>query len=278
MLQIKSFMRFFLLITVVFSFFGSSLHSQEMPAAAQEIEDSRANLLSYSIETAEQGENYLKLELDKPVPFNLSKQGPAEYILSLDNSKPSLELAESVDVPVDAGQIRSARAVELNDSTQVRIFAETGTFLSARQTSSGIVVALKDAAINLEDVRAQAAEDAASQDAALEAELEEEFEEGFDDVFESQYTGRLISLDLQDTDIDNALRIIAEVSNLNIIASDDVTGKVTLRLQDVPWDQALDVILKTNGLDMVREGNVVRIAPLEKLRACLLYTSDAADE
>ena len=83
---------------------------------------------------------------------------------------------------------------------------------------------------------------------------------------EKRYAGRLISLDLQDTDIDNALRIIAEVSNLNIIASDDVTGKVTLRLIDVPWDQALDVILKTNGLDKVQEGNVIRIAPVEKLR------------
>src|SRR5262249_46741754 len=62
------------------------------------------------------------------------------------------------------------------------------------------------------------------------------------------------------------LRIIAEVSNLNIIASDDVTGKVTLRLIDVPWDQALDVILKTNGLDEVTEGNVIRIAPIDKLR------------
>jgi len=83
----------------------------------------------------------------------------------------------------------------------------------------------------------------------------------------SRYTGRLISLDLQDTDIDNALRIIAEVSNLNIVASDEVTGKVTLRLTDVPWDQALDVILKTNGLDKVLEGNVMRIAPVDKLRS-----------
>ncbi len=82
----------------------------------------------------------------------------------------------------------------------------------------------------------------------------------------AKYTGRLISLDLQDTDIDNALRIIAEVSNLNIVASEDVKGKVTLRLLDVPWDQALDVILKTNGLDKVVEGSVMRIAPIEKLK------------
>jgi type IV pilus assembly protein PilQ len=82
----------------------------------------------------------------------------------------------------------------------------------------------------------------------------------------ARYTGKLISLDLQDTDIDNALRIIAEVSNLNIVASEEVVGKVTLRLTDVPWDQALDVILKTHALDKVLEGNVMRIAPIDKLR------------
>ena len=82
----------------------------------------------------------------------------------------------------------------------------------------------------------------------------------------ARYTGKLISLDLQDTDIDNALRIIAEVSNLNIVATEEVIGKVTLRLTDVPWDQALDVILKSHGLDSVQEGNVVRIAPIERLK------------
>lgn len=80
------------------------------------------------------------------------------------------------------------------------------------------------------------------------------------------YTGRLISLDLQDADIDSALRIIAEVSNLNIVAGDGVSGKVTLKLVDVPWDQALEVILKSQGLDKVLKGNVLRVAPVDKLR------------
>jgi type IV pilus assembly protein PilQ len=83
----------------------------------------------------------------------------------------------------------------------------------------------------------------------------------------SSYTGRLISLDLQDADIDSALRIIAEVSNLNIVAGDGVAGKVTLKLVDVPWDQALEVILKSHGLDKVLEGNVLRVAPVDKLKA-----------
>jgi len=76
-----------------------------------------------------------------------------------------------------------------------------------------------------------------------------------------QYTGRRISLDLKDVEIDDVLRLIAEVSDLNVIAGDDVAGKVTIRLVDVPWDQALDVILLTKGLGFVRVGSVLRIAP-----------------
>ncbi len=80
------------------------------------------------------------------------------------------------------------------------------------------------------------------------------------------YTGRKLSLEFRDGDIHDVLRIIAEVSNKNIIAGDDVKGKVTLRMINVPWDQALDIILQANALGKVTVGNVVRIAPAEKLR------------
>ena len=81
------------------------------------------------------------------------------------------------------------------------------------------------------------------------------------------YTGRRISLDFKDVEITDVLRLIAEVSDLNIIAGDEVTGEVTIRLVDVPWDQALDVILLTKGLGFVRVGNVLRIAPSDLLKA-----------
>ncbi len=79
------------------------------------------------------------------------------------------------------------------------------------------------------------------------------------------YRGRRISLDFKDADIHNVLRLLAEVSNLNIIASSDVKGKVTVRMVNVPWDQALDVILQTLGLGYVRIGNVIRVAPRKEL-------------
>jgi len=81
------------------------------------------------------------------------------------------------------------------------------------------------------------------------------------------YVGRRISLDFKDAEIDDVLRLVAEVSDLNVIAGDEVGGKVTIRLVDVPWDQALDVILMTQGLGFERVGNVLRIAPQDLIQA-----------
>ncbi|MFH1148766.1 MAG: type IV pilus secretin PilQ [Pseudomonadota bacterium] len=80
------------------------------------------------------------------------------------------------------------------------------------------------------------------------------------------YTGQKVSLDFQSADMHNVLRLLAEVSNLNIVAGEDVAGKVTMKLNKVPWDQALDVIIAANGLGMMRTGDIIRIAPLDKLK------------
>jgi type IV pilus assembly protein PilQ len=80
-----------------------------------------------------------------------------------------------------------------------------------------------------------------------------------------KYHGQPITLDFQNADIHNVLRIIADVSGLNIVTSDEVKGTITIRLKDVPWDQALDVILESKDLGKMDLGNVVRIAPAGKI-------------
>src|SRR5262249_5515045 len=80
-----------------------------------------------------------------------------------------------------------------------------------------------------------------------------------------RYTGRRIDLDFKDADIHNILRLLQEVGQVNIITTDDVKGTVTLRMRNVPWDQALDVVLRAKGLGQVREGNIIRVAPLATL-------------
>jgi type IV pilus assembly protein PilQ len=77
------------------------------------------------------------------------------------------------------------------------------------------------------------------------------------------YKGKRISLDFKDADIHNILRLISEISKLNIITSDNVAGKITVTLRNVPWDEALDIILQTKGLGMKQVGNILRIAPAD---------------
>ena len=84
---------------------------------------------------------------------------------------------------------------------------------------------------------------------------------------EKKYTGQKISLEFKDADIKNVFRLLAEVSGLNIIVTNDVTKKVTVRLVEVPWDQALDLIIDTNGLGSEQIGNVVRISTAGTLKA-----------
>lgn len=80
------------------------------------------------------------------------------------------------------------------------------------------------------------------------------------------YTGRRVTLEFADADVRKIFQLIAEVSNLNFLIGDDVTGTMSLKLVNVPWDQALDVILQSRGLGMQREGNIVQIKPKNKIQ------------
>lgn len=81
------------------------------------------------------------------------------------------------------------------------------------------------------------------------------------------YAGEKLTLDFQNIAVREALNVIADFTNLNMVISDTVTGNLTLRLKDVPWDQALDIILQSRGLDMRKNGNVIQVAPREELAA-----------
>lgn len=222
--------------------------------------------------------------------YSILRTAPSEYVMTLEDTGLTDGLQAAPEFPQsERTGIRSIRATTEGGKTMIRIFAQPSSYLTARRAGKKLIVEeTSDLRTIVDDIRAQvdprkvaamptaaapvagtpaaASKPDASKEQSASAAARKDAEIASILDASAQYTGRLISLDLQDTDIDNALRIIAEVSNLNIVASDEVTGKVTLRLSDVPWDQALDVILKTNGLDRVLEGNVMRVAPVEKLR------------
>jgi type IV pilus assembly protein PilQ len=82
---------------------------------------------------------------------------------------------------------------------------------------------------------------------------------------EFEFTGEKLSLNFQDIEVRAVLQIIADFTELNLVASDTVQGRITLRLDNVPWDQALNLVLKTKGLDKRQVGNVLMVAPAAEI-------------
>jgi type IV pilus assembly protein PilQ len=76
---------------------------------------------------------------------------------------------------------------------------------------------------------------------------------------------KLISLDFKDADVVNLLRILAAESGRNIVAGDDVKGRVSISLKNVTWEQALDTILEVRALAKVEKDGVIRIVSLDQL-------------
>ena len=97
-------------------------------------------------------------------------------------------------------------------------------------------------------------------------------------VKEIVYSGEELSLNFQDIEIRSVLQLLADFTDLNIVVSDSVSGKLTLRLKNVPWDQALDIILRTKGLDKRRSGNVVMVAPAGEIAAQETAEREAAQQ
>jgi type IV pilus assembly protein PilQ len=89
-----------------------------------------------------------------------------------------------------------------------------------------------------------------------------------------RYNGRPVTFNFQDVPVRTVLQLIAEESNLNVVAADTVQGNVTLRLVNVPWDQALDLVLQAKGLDKRQSGNVVWVAPQSEIAK---YEQDKAE-
>jgi len=81
-----------------------------------------------------------------------------------------------------------------------------------------------------------------------------------------RYTGEKITLDFANADIRNILKLIGEVSKLNLVWGPEVKGTVSMRLKNVPWDQALDIVLESNDLGMIREGNIIWVTTKGKIK------------
>jgi type IV pilus assembly protein PilQ len=82
----------------------------------------------------------------------------------------------------------------------------------------------------------------------------------------TRYTGAKITIDLQNTDIRDFLRILADTGKLNLVMDPDVQGNYGFKFNETPWDQVLDVVLKNASLGKEIQNGVLRVAKVEKLQ------------
>jgi len=89
--------------------------------------------------------------------------------------------------------------------------------------------------------------------------------EAMQDSFEfSGYKATRISVDFYKIDLHNVFRLFRQISGINLIVDESVSGSLTLALSDVPWDFALDIILNLKNLKKVERHNTVVIYPAKK--------------
>ncbi len=80
----------------------------------------------------------------------------------------------------------------------------------------------------------------------------------------SGYKKQRISVDFYKIDIHNVFRLFRQITDLNIIVDEGVSGTLTLALTDVPWDFALDIILNLANLKKEERFNTLVIYPKKK--------------
>ena len=73
----------------------------------------------------------------------------------------------------------------------------------------------------------------------------------------------LITMDFEDAEIRDVVRVIAMASGMNMVIGEDVQAKVTVSLKEVPWRKALDVILRTYNFAYKEEEN--RVIPIHRI-------------
>jgi type IV pilus assembly protein PilQ len=163
-------------------------------------------------------------------------------VIDLKNARLAKGQERSQDVRAFSGPVKQLDSYTINKDVRIVARLRQKATVFSYQTGNVLTVTLKPVDL----VSAQSSK-TANQD-------------------EKVYSGQKVSFNYKDIDIRNALKLIAEMSDVNIIMSDDVTGLLTMRLVDVPWDQALDLILVSKGLGKEYAGNVMRIAPLAVLK------------
>ena len=212
----------------------------------------------------------LKLKADKKL--EISKNANGQNIeITVKNAFIAKDKEQVIDATLLTGPV--AELAVYNEKENVKIIAKMKSAkhtLKVEESANGSNFVFNSAAEKVQGVAGYSeAQIVRLPQAAVAQEEGGEAEKGGAINMEDepvQYTGKKINLDFKEVDILDILRLMSDISKLNIIAGDDVKGTVTVRLVDIPWDEALDVILKSKSLGKERFGNIIRVATIRTMQ------------
>jgi len=191
------------------------------------------------------------------VDFRRGAEGEGKIIVGLSDPSVNIDVEQKGDL-VNISFLGAQLPQQLRRSLDVTDFATPVTFIDADYDGRKTTLQVK--AVGDYDYLAYQADNeyVISVKPLSEAELEEKRSK-------FSFLGEKLSLNFQDIEVRSVLQLIADFTELNLVASDTVSGSITLRLDNVPWDQALDLVLKTKGLDKRQVGNVLMVAPAAEI-------------
>ena len=178
------------------------------------------------------------------------KQRANNLVILLKNNQLPIAAQRNLDVTDFSTPVRTISLRRLGNDTEITIKNQGGWEHKANQSAGRYTITVSPKSTVAED--------------------------GINRNRNRNFTGKRVSLDFQDVDVRTILQILAKESNMNIVASDSVSGKMTLSLKDVPWDQALDLVMQSRGLESRRNGNIIRVAPAEEFRKIDVETLENA--
>jgi type IV pilus assembly protein PilQ len=213
------------------------INSATPVATAQPVQQQLAQGISnIGFQRGAQGEGQVVIDLaGNNTPVDVQQQGTKVIVRTLGSKIPA-HLTRRLNVNDFATPVSSVDAVNQNGSGVITIQSAESYEYMAYQTDNKLTISLKRPEVK-NQLRPKTV----------------------------AYTGKKISLDFQDIEVRRVLQLLADFTDINMVAADSVQGNITLRLKEVPWDQALDIVLKTKNLDKRRNGNVMWIAPIAEL-------------
>ena len=206
---------------------------------AADVSISDSNIEGVDFRRSADGDGRIVIQLSNPkAPVNVAKEGGRIKVVVRNTELPQ-EFQRRLDVTDFATPVQIVDALQEGDHTIFTITATGDYDYLAYQADDTLTINVN--ALTAEEIEAR------------------------QDIF--KFSGEKLSLNFQDIEVRSVLQLIADFTDLNLVASDTVSGRITLRLKNVPWDQALELILKTKGLDQRQVGNVLLVAPAAEIAA-----------